>query len=349
MSLAGPAEHANPAIPAGPPPLGATLEIVPGLHWARMPLPFPPWHVNLWLIEDGQGWLAVDAGVNSATTLAAWEDIFERVLGGRPITRVLLTHFHPDHAGLGGWLCERWDAPLLMARAEFLQARVLLLDGDERLREQHLNTARNAGAPAEFLQYLSARGGFYQADVVPLPRAYRPIHAGQIIQAGSRNWQVRVGEGHAPAMTLLHCPALGILIAADQVLPRISPFIGVQGSEPEEDPLRNFLASLEDLKEIKEGTLCLPSHGEPFGGLHARIAALTAHHAERLSSLLQACAKPITAFDAARLMFPHVTAVSQMGFMIGEALAHLHYLRSDGLVMRDRRSDGAFLYRQTSG
>lgn len=348
MSLVRSAGHGNAVIPMAAPPTGTTLEVVPGLHWARMPLPFPPSHVNLWLIEDGPGWTAVDAGVHRADTLAAWESIFERTLGGRPITRVLLTHFHPDHAGLGGWLCERWNAPLLMARAEFLQAQVLLLGGDERLRAQHLATARRAAAPPEFLHHLSMREGFYRADVVPLPSAYQPLHAGGVVKAGGRDWRVIVGEGHAPAMALLHCPALGVLIAADQVLPRISPFIGVQGSEPEEDPLRRFLASLDYLRTLPEGTLCLPSHGEPFTGLHARIGALTAHHTERLGTLLLACGKPITAFEAARTLFPRVAAVSQMGFMIGEALAHLHYLRGDGLVTRFERPDGVFLYSQTS-
>ena len=320
-------------LPPAPEP-GQSLALLPGLHWVRMPLGFAPWHVNLWLIEDGDAWLAVDAGARSEETLAHWTTLQRQTLGGRPITRLLATHFHPDHVGFAGWLCERHGATLLMPRSEYLFARFLLLDTDEGMTAQQLGFARAAGCPESFLSFLAGRGPLYSRAVVSLPRSYRRIAEGDVLRIGGRDWHVLTGGGHAPEMACLHCPALKVLISADQILPRISPYIGVGATEPEADPLRDFLESNARLKAIPPGTLILPSHGDPFHGLHARIDALAAHHAERLATLEAACATPLTAYQATRVLFPRVQEDRQIGFALGETLAHLNRLVAEGRVMK---------------
>ena len=92
--------------PDAPAP-GAVAEVAPGVQWLRMPVPGPLRHINLWLLADDDGWTVVDCGLPSAETKAHWETIFSTALGGRPITRLIVTHFHTDHFGLCAWLCER--------------------------------------------------------------------------------------------------------------------------------------------------------------------------------------------------------------------------------------------------
>ncbi|MBE9607351.1 MBL fold metallo-hydrolase [Acetobacteraceae bacterium H6797] len=329
--------------------MGEVREVLPGLLWVRMDLPFPPKNVNLWLLEDGEGWLAIDSGVQEDHCRAAWERIFETALAGKPITRVLVTHFHLDHVGLAGWLCEKWNAPLLMTRTEFLQSRLFLLDDDGALLEQFRAVTREAGAPGEYDRHLDERGQIYRPSVAPLPTRFTRIAAGDRLTIGGREWEVIVGRGHAPAMATLYCAELKLLIAADQILPRISPYIGVSVAEPDGDPLGEFLAANEQYRRLPEDTYVLPSHGEPFTGLHARIDALAEHHAERLSMLEEACkGEGLTAFGAALVLFPHVKAVSQMGFMVGESLAHLNRLVTLGRVMRLPGEDGLPRYRTLS-
>ena len=101
---------------AEPPAPGATIEIAPGVHWLRMALPFALDHINLWLLEDGDGFLIVDSGLGNAPTRALWEKIFAAKIGTKPVRRVLVTHYHPDHAGNAAWLCERSGAQLWMTR-----------------------------------------------------------------------------------------------------------------------------------------------------------------------------------------------------------------------------------------
>ena len=86
---------------------GETLEVAPGIHWLRMPLPFALNHINLWLLKDGDGWTVVDTGVDTAEVRGHWEAVFEGLLDGRPIRRLIVTHFHPDHIALAGWLAGR--------------------------------------------------------------------------------------------------------------------------------------------------------------------------------------------------------------------------------------------------
>lgn len=83
-----------------PPAHGETIEVRPGCLWLRMPLPFALDHINLWMLEDGDGWTLVDTGVNLPTTQEAWNKIFDRL--GVRIKRIIVTHCHPDHFGLAG-------------------------------------------------------------------------------------------------------------------------------------------------------------------------------------------------------------------------------------------------------
>src|ERR1051325_1263023 len=109
--------------PCGDVPEPGTIKnVAPGIYWLRMPLPFQLNHINLWLVEDGDGWTIVDTGINTPETRALWEKIFTDKLGGKPVKRVIATHLHPDHVGLAGWLCSRWGAQLWMTLGEYMSA-----------------------------------------------------------------------------------------------------------------------------------------------------------------------------------------------------------------------------------
>jgi glyoxylase-like metal-dependent hydrolase (beta-lactamase superfamily II) len=331
-----------------PPLPGETTHILPGLYWARMPLPFPPSHVNCWLIRDGEGWMLVDTGANVEGAMALWRNIFADVLGGLPITRVLITHFHFDHVGLAGWMCETWQAPLLMSRTEYLMARMLLSENSAGFIQQQANIGISAGAPQNYLTYLANRRPFYREEVTGIAPSYQCLRDTDTLMIGGHAWQVRIGRGHSPEMITLHCAELNVLIGADQILPRISPYIGVVSWEPDGDPLADFLASNQSFRDLPRDTLVLPSHGDPFTGLHERIDWLDAHHAERLDTLTNALTTPMTAYEAAKVLFPRVMDDAQIGFVIGEGLAHLNRLVIAGILLRETASDGMPRYRRAA-
>lgn len=314
---------------------GEVRSLLPGLLRARMPLPFPPGHVNIWLLEHDGGWLAVDTGIASRTTRELWDRMLAApALGGHKLTGLLVTHFHPDHIGLTGWLCGRFGLLPLMTRIEWLMARALWYDSGPDMMAQQIAHYARAGCPPDFLGFVESRGPLYQRAVGELPRSFHCLRDGGTVTIGGEEWRVITGSGHAPDMATLHSPARGVLISADQILPRISPYVGLHPGEPEADPLGDFLESNRRFATLPEDTLVLPSHGEPFRGLHARLEALAHHHALRLDTLAEACrGEPATAYDLAQALFPRAAVEpSQIGFAVGETLAHLRRLERQGRV-----------------
>ncbi|TCT02688.1 MBL fold metallo-hydrolase [Aquabacter spiritensis] len=302
------------------------VEIVPGLLRVRVPLPFPPSEVNAWLLSDVGGWTLIDSGVDDAPTRALFSDVLaDPILKGEGITRLLVTHFHPDHIGLAGWLHARTGAPIQMSRIEWLQARLILSEPQEVPLAAFLTQYRRCGAPTDFLTQLERRGLFYRRWVGPLPYDHRTIREGDALDLAGTMWRVITGEGHAPEMVCLFSAERRILIAADQILGRITPHIGLHPADPTADPLGAYLACLSKFEGLPQDTLVLPSHGDPFQGLDARIAGLRAHHEERLRRLIDFCDVPRTVMETTSVLF-RALAPEQIGFGLGEALAHLRHL-----------------------
>lgn len=333
------------------PPPGETVEVRPGVHWLRMPLPIPGLeHINLWLLEDGFGWTAIDTGLRTKTILELWERIFAARLGGRPVTRVLCTHFHPDHVGEAGWLCDRWQAPLWMTLGEWSFGRQLMLDAIADVPDEMVEFYRRAGFDADTLAAFRVRGfDNFRKAVTPIPRQFRRLSDGDVLRIGSHDWRVIVGRGHSPEHACLHCAELGLLISGDQVLPGISPHIGVYPGEPEANPLQQYLDSLPRFRGLAKDTLVLPAHRDPFVGLDARIDQLLSHHAKRLDDLAAALAEPMTVVQAVpALKFRRAITKDNMTLAAGETLAHLHQLMNAGRAVRRAGPDGVWLYQATA-
>ncbi len=326
---------------ANPPAPGTTIEVAPGVHWLRMALPFQLDHINLWLLEDGDGWLQVDTGLGNEPTRMSWEKIIAEKIGAKLVKRVLVTHYHPDHAGNAAWLCKQFDAPLLMTRGEFLTVHAARNSTAGYTTEAQLELFRANGLDDVKGAELLLRGGLYRSMVPDFPVSHRRLFEGERVSAGMRDWRVILGYGHAPEHVSLHCEALNVLISGDMLLPRISTNVAVRPIDPHSNPLRLFLESIRRYRELPADVLVLPSHGLPFRGAHARIAQLEAHHAERLAELQAACTvAPRTANDVLELLFKRKLDTSQIFFAMGEAIAHLHYLHYDGQLARNIGADG---------
>ncbi|RME63055.1 MAG: MBL fold metallo-hydrolase, partial [Alphaproteobacteria bacterium] len=245
---------------AAVPEAGAAIAVAPGVYWIRMALPMQLDHINLWLLDDGDGVAIVDTGLRTRDTQARWQAVLKDVVGSRRITRIIVTHMHPDHVGMAGWLHRETGAPLFMTRTEYLTARVLTLDNGGAVPEDVLDFYRAAGFSEEQLAARRNAGwGNFARVVSPLPAAYRRLCAGDVLPIGGCDWQIVVGHGHSPEHACLMCAELGVIITGDQVLPRISSNVSVFPTEPEADPLGDWLRSLHGLKALPDGLLALPA------------------------------------------------------------------------------------------
>ena len=350
---------------------GNTIEVAPGVRWLRMGLPFALDHINLWLLRDRQdgveGWTIVDCGIASDATRAAWERIFEHELQGLPVLRVVVTHMHPDHLGLAHWLTERWtdakrECRLWISATDWNAGRMASqattgFGGESAARFFALHGLTDP----ESLARVRARSNYYASLVPQVPRCFRRLMDGMVLNVGGRAWHCIAGYGHAPEHIALHCPTLdgaakdpaapalrpeGVLISGDMVLPRISTNVSVIDIEPEADPLPLYLKSIAGLRALPAGTLVLPSHGKPFTGLHERIAQLQAHHDERFAEVLAACSEQArSAADLLDVLFKRKLDLHQTTFAMGESIAHVHALQAAGQLTSERGADGVLRWR----
>jgi len=331
---------------------GAVREVAPGLGWLRMPLPFALDHINLWLLRDERegrsGYTVIDCGVASDATRAGWEQVFAGAMADAPVLRVLATHCHPDHVGLSGWLCERFQAPFWLTAGEFGFARMMAaalpgVDGPSAI--PHFE--RHGLVDPAMLEQMRSRRNYYPSLVPGVPAAYTRLQDGQLVEIGDARWRVITGFGHSPEHASLYCDALNVLISGDMVLPRISTNVSVFAVEPEGNPLQQYLDSLDKFADLPADVLVLPSHGKPFRGLHTRIAQLREHHVARLAEVQEACRQPVSAMDIVPLMFRRPLDAHQLSFALGEALAHLHKLWNDGMLKRVTGGDGVIRFHLT--
>ncbi|MEW6512782.1 MAG: MBL fold metallo-hydrolase [Pseudomonadota bacterium] len=323
------------------PETGTTCPVAPGVHWLRMPLPFALDHINLWLLEDGAGFTAIDTGIAMDAVKAAWKS----ALAGRQLSRQIVTHFHPDHLGLAGWLESEYGAPLWMTQGEYLTASVIAAGLAPFDIPSMVALFRTHGLDAERCAALESRGNAYRRGVPAIPASFHPLFENDTVTIGKHDWRVLIGHGHAPEHASLYCTELKILIAGDMLLPRISTNVSAYAAAPHLDTLRLYLNSIDRLATLPEDTLVLPSHGKPFRGIQARVAELHAHHADRCADLLAACADgPRCAGDLLAVLFgrpiddPHQTL-----FAMGEAIAHLNYLEAQNRLQR-RSENGTFYF-----
>ena len=288
-----------------------------------MPLPFALDHINLWLLADGDTWTAVDTGIAMETLQDSWR----KLLPGHPLSRIIVTHFHPDHLGLAAWLVERTGATLWISQGEYTTSQMIRHQIASYSIPAMLQFFQGHGLDTARLEALAVRGNSYGKGVPAVPTTYRRLFDGEDIVIGGRAWRTMVGHGHAPEHMSLYCAELGILISGDMLLPRISTNISAVASNPDGDPLRLFLDSLQRLKALPADTLVFPSHGRPFRGLHVRIAAPEAPHEARCAELVAACEAPKTAADLIPVIFQRELGdAHQTMFAMGETIAHLKYL-----------------------
>lgn len=330
-------------LPPGP---CEAIEVAPGIRWLRLPLPMALDHVNCYALEGEAGWTLVDCGMSSRHSKALWQALLADPLGGKPVTRLIVTHHHPDHIGLAGWF-QGQGVELLTTRTAWLYARMLTLDEQSLPSPQSLLFYQRAGLDAEQRKVKAAERPFNFSDVVsPLPAGFTRISEGDVITAAGRRWLVRLGQGHAPDHAMLWSLDDNLILAGDQLLPTISANIGVYPTEPGDDPLTAWLDSTRALMpHAHDDHFVLPGHKLPYLGLPFRLAEMVADHEAALDRLWTHLATPRPAKDCFPVLFKRPVGPETFGMALCESMAHLNCLLQRGLVSRDLSAEGAWLWR----
>jgi len=327
---------------------GTAIEVAEGIFWISTPVPFVGLkQVNLWLLRDDNGWTMIDCGYNRADVHTLITQIWDRVLGGRPVTQLIVTHFHPDHAGNSGWICEKWGLRPRMSHGEWLTANLAVLNlNTDHVQRRATFYRRHGLDEARGRRFLD--GVVLYSDGVTLPPDHKRLRNGDIVPIGRDQWRVVVGEGHSPEHVSLYCAERRILIAGDQILPTITTNVSTWHVEPEYDAVGVFLRTCKTFLDLLHPeTLILPSHKKPFLNVHHRLRQLAVHHAARLNLILEHAGSETSAGELIDVLFTPGLDGHQVGFAMGEAIAHLNHLVTLG-HMRMIETKAQVRYRRVS-
>ena len=330
-----------------PPRPGEGIEIDDHTLWLRFPLPMALDHVNVFACRDSQGWTIVDTGVDTATTRKLWRQAMSGPLAGLPVRRVILTHHHPDHVGLVGWFKSEFGAEILATRVAWLMARMLTLDVQSEYTPETISFMRDAGVTGSMLAARTKERPFNFVDIVhPIPTGFRRIEDGECIEFGGRRWDVRTGGGHAPEHATFWSREGDLVIGGDQFLADISPNIGVFATEPDADPLADWMESCRRFQEIADNRpLILTGHKLPYSGLALRLRQLVDNHVSALERLVDVLEQPRTAIQCFRYLFKREVGQGEFGLALAESVAHLNHLLRSGRISRFRGEDGAWYWK----
>jgi glyoxylase-like metal-dependent hydrolase (beta-lactamase superfamily II) len=327
------------------PEVGETMPVADGLHWLRMPLPFSIGHINLWLLEGDDSWAVVDTGIETDMSKDVWRKTIASVMRDKPIGHVVVTHLHPDHVGCAGWLTDEYGIDLWMTRDEYLLCRVLVADTGRDAPEEGVNFYHAAGFPADALHNYQKMFGMFGKYVAELPEAYKRLKDGDQLTFAGNTWEVLVGRGHSPEHACFFNAERNLFVSGDQLLPTISSNVSVYPTEPQANPLQDWLESLRMLKvSLPEDVLVLPAHGKPFRGAHGRLDVLVQEHLDGLEALLDLCKQPRRAIDTFPALFKSKISGSNLIMATGEAVAHLNYLIEDGELVAEPDDNGVTWY-----
>ena len=337
---------------------GTTIELAQGVHWLTMPMGGSLTHINLYLLEDSDGWYVVDTGLATQDTKKLWMQVFEQHLDSKPVKGVICTHMHPDHVGQAGMITDHFRVPLYMTRAEYYQARSMFsgysMFGSNWLsmdfyRQQGMDTSRLEKMGQEWRKRMPIQQANQKASNPPehslFPVGYRRLEDGDILSIGDHDWVIRVGSGHSPEHACLFCKSLKMLISGDQILPIITSNVSVHPSEPEANPLKEWMESHDRFLNLPADTFVLPAHNLPFYGVRPRLRELINHHEDRMLAIEEHCREPQTAQALLPVLFKRKLDARQMMMALGEAIAHCHLLLHRDRLERELDGDGVYRYR----
>tara|TARA_B100000959_G_scaffold197408_1_gene206502 strand:+ start:4098 stop:5135 length:1038 start_codon:yes stop_codon:yes gene_type:complete len=327
------------------PPDGETLEVAPDIYWLRMPLPIALNHINLWLLEGNEGWTIIDTGMATNESKTIWENLFEHSFKAKSLEKLVVTHMHLDHSGLAGWLADKWKIDPCFTEKEFLETLKISHGMDHKQREMSLDYYKKCGYDEESRQQFIERIEYRKSLATKLSNDFQHIKDQEVLQLSDGEWRIIVASGHSPEHACLYSETKNVFICGDILLPRITPNVSVNPTNPDSNPLGDWFDSLEKVKQsIPDDVLVLPSHGYPYQGAHKRIEAILRNHREKLEKIYSYTDDPKNVFELFPVLFESKINKHNQVLAVGETMSHLNYLVAENRLVRSIDENGLYLF-----
>ncbi|HEY1095804.1 MAG TPA: MBL fold metallo-hydrolase [Alphaproteobacteria bacterium] len=313
------------------------FKVTDDIYGLRLPMPPPLEWINVYFLRDGDGWAMVDSGYNTPDSREVLMEALDQHLDGLPVTRLFVTHYHPDHIGQAGYICGRFNCPLYMTQTEWLLGRWLSTERTAAYLTTVTNYYQAAGTPDELMRIITERGNSFLRTSDEVPPVFHQLKDGDMVTIGERRWQIKVGRGHAPEMFTMYDAENKLLLSADHIVARITPNISIWPFNPDDNPLKDYMDSMRQFaKDIPDDITLLPGHGRSFDGFHERVANYQTHHENRLAKLMTGLEDGTarTLYDLLKILFSRDLSPRDFVFALGETHSHINYLMYDGKVTK---------------
>ena len=330
------------------PPDGGTIEVTPNIFWLRMPLPIALNHINLWLLEGDEGWTIIDSGMATKESKTIWNNIFTKSLKKKPVEEILITHMHLDHSGLAGWLANKWNIEPHFTEKEFLETVKINNGMNDDQQRIYLDYYKKCGYDEEAQLHFIERNKYRQSLVTNLESGFQELDDQQTVKLSNGLWQIIIAQGHSPSHACLFSEENNVFICGDVLLPRITPNVSVNPAYPDGNPLKDWLDSLENIKQkIPDDLLVLPSHGYPYKGAHLRIETILKNHHDKLNKIYENIDEPKTVVELFSVLFESQINKHNIVLAVGETMSHLNYLVAESKLSKSIDKNGLYSFSRT--
>ena len=329
--------------------IGIPRQITEEIWLISLPISSRLKYVNAYLIEDEAGWSLLDCGVASPQTMSIFGKILQTSpFVDKPLKRVIATHFHPDHIGMAGNLVTS-GIEFLTGQTCWNAARRLWNEDHEMPCEQHVQFMRLAGVKGMELEaFIRTPIRKFRHSVAALPDTYTELKESDTIRMGSRNWQVRLGQGHANDHLTFWSDDKRFAFVGDQILPWISPNLTAHYSHPEENLVEQWLQSCARFAQFAyENTLCFPGHNLPFNKADSRCVQMADNCHRMAHRILECLDRPKTIISCLPEIYRRPLEGYERQLLVGELVAYFTWLHNRGSITRRLNSAGQFIWHRT--
>lgn len=314
-------------------------QIYDDVYQVALPLPFALKIINAYLVRGDDGWTIIDTGLNTSLARATWQTALDELeIQAGAVSQIVLTHTHPDHFGLAGWLQDKFSTPAGFVTPVKMSSRELattnLVWGNlESWAQASMPFWAQCGIEERVATAVSESTVQTGQRTRPHPTQIETIEAGDSLKIGNRTCKMMLMPGHADGQLVFYDETERLLFCGDHVLEKITPNISLWPyGNP--DPLDDYLQSFHTLRTLKIDK-ALPGHGPLIDDLHKRIDEIEQHHEERLDVVLTAVNRPLTPYEVSAALFNQdKLSIHETRFAVTESLAHLEYLRIRGKLER---------------
>lgn len=317
----------------------ASMQAIDGLknfYRITFPMPFLLDHVYCYAVEEADGWVLIDTGLGGVYGEFLWSKYSNNFFGSKGVKRLIVTHFHPDHAGASGWLSRRYGCEVYMPCVEYQQAQIFLnllmhscfVEGSV----YHLRCGVEVSELGKLCRHYSYLASFYSG----FPSSYRRLGDGDVLDFGGESWKVSLLEGHSPSQAILWNRARNFALVADQAIYKISPNVGLMPFEMYLDRFGSWSMSLDAMRGL-EGVYMLSGHRKIFAYSAEYHRWILSDHEDKFSRILEVCETRQYLPIILESMFRRKLTDNDMFFAYGEGLAHVNYLlaRSELIEVKD--------------